>query len=51
MEHMIITDLENNMVNVVPDQGYKLVGIKTENKHYEAVINRELLKYFIVEAV
>lgn len=47
MEHITVIELGNNKVKLVPDEGYKLLDKRSDKIYSEAVIKRNLMKYFV----
>lgn len=51
MEHITVTDLGDNKVKLVPDKGYKLLDKRNDKTYSEAVIKKDLMKYFVAVEV
>ena len=51
MEHIIVTHLENGMVRLVAENGYRLKDKRTDRYHSEAVVKERDERFFIAEAV
>ena len=51
MEHIIVTNLDDDMVRLVPETGYRLVDTRNNKYYSEAVINKRFMKYFVAEAL
>ena len=49
MEHIIVINLGDDTVRLVPEVGYRLVDTRNNKYHSEAVINKRHIKYFIAE--
>jgi hypothetical protein len=49
MEHIIVTELGNNMVRLVAEKGYRLKDKRTDMYHSEAVVRRENMRFFVAE--
>lgn len=49
MEHIIVTELENGMVRLVPDDGYRLYCTTTCLYYSQAVIKAKDARFFVAE--
>ena len=51
MEHIIVTDLGNNTVRLVAEEGYRLKDKRTDMYHSEAVVRSGNIRIFVAEAI
>lgn len=49
MEHITVTELENGMVRLVPDDGYRLFCTSTCLYYSQAVIKEKDKRFFVAE--
>lgn len=47
MEHITITEIDENFVKLTPDEGYKLYNKATRTFHSEAVAKRENVNHYV----
>lgn len=50
-EHLIYTDLEDDKIKVVAEDGYKMLCTLTKQYVSEAIIIEKEIKYFVSEAI
>ena len=51
MEHIIVTHLENNMVRLVAEEGYRLKDKRTDLYHTEAIVSEKNMRFFVAEPI
>jgi len=49
MEHIIVTHLENDMVRLVAEEGYRLKDTRTNRFYSEAVVKEKDMRFFLAE--
>ena len=49
MEHVIVTELENGMVRLVPETGYRLYCTSTCLYYSQAIVKAKDRKFFVAE--
>ena len=51
MEHIIVTELSNEMVRLVPEAGYRLFCKTTCLYYGTAIVKKSYMRFFLAEAI